>query len=363
MTVAAATSTGDFVVDVAERIGTGCTPESLRSVLFRACGGRLEARTPDGVRSSGITSSGFPFEASVTGGLGRYSQMLRYITETTTWEPDFAVRLEAYLATITELVTWLPGGDPAAADLLHSFVTTVYPDPVAIEPGARPAMWLGIVHHRAEPDRLGGLKVYCSPRARTDVIETLGRQWSGFEGLSPIPENDDLFRYAGLAIELCAHGDPAYKIYLRARTRNVAVPMKLVRHFGDPAWQTLSEFTACGVDAADLHNFDYFVCCSRRGNETPSYTVSLITRPSDDITALARALAARHHGTTRAIDAMAHAARDRGAAWRYTALGLGFSSEHGIDKLNVYGTPMWESTSEATAVTSARPLGRSEVAR
>ncbi|PSR67271.1 hypothetical protein C8258_16795 [Nocardia sp. MDA0666] len=267
--------------------------------------------------------------------------MLRYITETTTWEPEFAVRLEAYLATITELVMWLPGGNPAMADLLHSFVSTVYPDPAAIEPGTRPAMWLGIVHNPAEPDRLGGLKVYCSPRARTDVIETVSREWTAFEGLSPVRENDELFRYAGLAVELGVDRDPAYKIYLRARTRNVAVPMKLVRHLGDPAWRTLSEFTACGVDAADLHNFDYFVCCSRRGSEIPSYTVSLITRPSDDITALARALAARHHGTTRAIDAMAHAAQERGATWRYTALGLGFSSEHGIDKLNVYGTPTW----------------------
>ncbi|NKY48095.1 hypothetical protein [Nocardia cerradoensis] len=342
MTAAVAQSAGDFLVDVAERIGTGCTPESVRSVLLRACGGRLDTRTPGGRRSSGITVSGLPFEASVTGGRGRSARLLRYITETTTWEPEFAVRLEAYLAAIAELAFRLPDGNDEMIGLLHSFVTTVYPDPAAIEAGRRPAMWLGIVHHPAEPDRLAGLKVYCSPAGRVDAVEAVSRRWSGFEGLCPIPVNDDLFRNAGLAIEVDACAHLTYKLYVRARFRDVAVPMKLVRYFGDSAWETLSEFTRCGVDAAHLHDFSYFVCCTRHGDEDPSYTVSLATRRSDDINTLVRELAVRHHGGTRAIDAMDHAARACGATWRCSALALGFSPEHGIDKLNVYGTPTWE---------------------
>lgn len=342
MTAATARSAGDFLVDVAERIGTGCTPESLRSVLLLACGGRLDTHTPRGSRSSGITLSGMPFEASVTGGRGHSARLLRYITETTTWEPEFTVRLEAYLAAIARLVSWLPDGNDEVVDLLHAFVTTVYPDPAAIEWGRRPAMWLGMVHHPAEPDRLAGLKVYCSGAARADAFEAVSRRWPGFEGLCPIPVNDDLFRNAGLAIEVDAHARPTYKLYLRARSRDVAVPMKLVRYFGESAWETLSEFTRCGVDAAHLHDFSYFVCCTRHGDEDPSYTVSLATKRSDDINALVRELAVRHHGSTRAIDAMGHAARSCGAIWRSSALALGFSPEHGIDKLNVYGTPTWE---------------------
>ncbi|MBF6144996.1 hypothetical protein [Nocardia nova] len=320
----------------------------------------MDTRTSDGIRSSGITVSGIPFEASVTGGRGRCAPLLRYITETTTWEPDFAVRLQAYLAAIAELVSWLPDGNDEVVGLLHSFVTTVYPDPAAIESGRRPAMWLGIVHHPGEPDRLAGLKVYCSPAARADAFETVSRRWPGFEGLRPIPANDDLFRNAGLAIEVDAGARLTYKVYVRARFRDIAVPMKLVRYFGDPAWEALSEFTRCGVDAAHLHDFRYFVCCARRGDEDPSYTVSLATSRSDDISALVRELAMRHHGSTRAIDAMDHAAQSCSAIWRYSALGLGFSPEHGIDKLNVYGTPTWEKTSDSAGLTSSRRLARSE---
>ncbi len=323
----------------------------------------MDTRTPDGSRSSGITLSGMPFEASVTGGRGHSARLLRYITETTTWEPEFAVRLQAYSAAIAEVFTWLPGGNDAVIDLLHSFVTTVYPDPAAIEPGRRLAMWLGIVHHPAEPEHIAGLKVYCSPTAAADTVDLVARRWPGFAGLHPTPRSDTLFRRAGLALEVDARGDVRYKVYLRADSRDVAVPMKLIRYFGDPAWEVLSEFTRCGVDAASLHNFDYFVCCSRRDHEDPTYTISLATRRSDDLTELVRELAARHHGTTLTVDALAHAARSCGADWRYSALGLGFSPEYGIDKLNVYGTPTWANTSESAVLRPARQLARSEDAR
>ncbi|MEU7632704.1 hypothetical protein AB0C34_22370 [Nocardia sp. NPDC049220] len=46
-------------------------------------------------------------------------------------------------------------------------------------------------------------------------------------------------------------------------------------------------------------------------------------------------------GTTHAVDALAQAAESCEATWSYSAVGLGFSPDHGVDKLNVYGTPTW----------------------
>ncbi|WP_148306726.1 hypothetical protein [Nocardia nova] len=352
----AARSAGDFLTGLARELGIGCSPEAVRSVLLSACGGRLDVRGRDGARASGITSSGIPFEASVTGGRGQHSPIIRYLTETTTWEPDFTVRLRAYLATVAELVRRLPGGDDAVTDLLHSFVNTVYPDPAAIEPGRRLAMWFGIVHHPAEPDRLAGLKVYLSPAARADVVDAVRRRWPGFDGLSPVAQNDELFRWAGLAIEVDSRATVKYKIYLKARTTNVGVPMKMARHFGEAAWEALAELARCGADAADLHNDQYFVCCTRDADGHPSYTISVMTRRDTDPTDLIHELAFRHHGSTAAVDAMARAARSCRATWRYSAYGLGFSPDYGIDKLNVYGMPTWENAPEPAELRTSRPL-------
>ncbi|MEV5651640.1 hypothetical protein AB0L57_25600 [Nocardia sp. NPDC052254] len=341
MTTAAARSAGDFLIGLAEQVGSGSTPESLRSVLERACGGRLDAAGPDGRRSSGLTLSGTPFEASLTGGRGRCAPVIRYVTETTTWEPTFTVRFEAFLAAVAELVTWLPGGNESVTEQLHSFIATLYPAPGSIEPSRRPALWLGIVHHPAQPDHLAGLKVYCNSGAIHDAIEIASRRWPDFRELSPVPLDERLLRCAGIALEVDAQGGWKHKIYLRASARDAAVPMKLIRYFGEAAWEPLAELVRCGTNAAHLHNYDYFVCCNRRDGGSPSYTVTVMAGRRDDHTGLIRELASRHHGTTHAVDAMAQAAQACGAMWRYSAVGLGFSPDYGIDKLNVYGAPSW----------------------
>jgi hypothetical protein len=52
--------------------------------------------------------------------------------------------------------------------------------------------------------------------------------------------------------------------------------------------------------------------------------------------ALVRVLAARHHGTTRGVDALAVAAEAAGGPWEASVLGLGLAPGGGIGKVNVY---------------------------
>lgn len=173
------------------------------------------------------------------------------------------------------------------------------------------------------------------------TLERLASASPGFRELLSVSENDEHFRYSLAAIEVDAHGNVTHKLYLASRSRDAAVPMKLVRHFGDPAWEVLSELVRCGVDPAGLHDHDFFVCCSRDSSGIKSFTLFIAARGSDDLSRLVPELASRHHGSTYAVDALAQAAQSQGASWHYSALGLGFSAADGIDKLNVYGTPTW----------------------
>jgi hypothetical protein len=163
--------------------------------------------------------------------------------------------------------------------------------------------------------------------------------------LAPVSDRERLLTPVGAAIEVDAKGDVNYKVYSRASYADAAVPMKLVRYFGEPAWEMISELVRCGVDATKIHQHDLFVCCARgSGTGEPVVGLTLGSRKNPDLTRLALELADRHHGTTAAVDALAQAAESSGASWRYSAVGLGFSTDHGIDKLNVYGTPDWSAT-------------------
>lgn len=326
---------GDFLVDLAERLTLRCDPGTVRAMIDRACGGQLDARGPDGHRASLLTISGTPFEVSVSGGRGKVTPALRYGTETATQEMAFSSRITAQFAAIRDLVTWLPNGDETVANMFESFVTTLYPDPAQVP--ARYGTWIGVVHHTAAPHQAERLKMYCGLTAVPGALHRLCDAWPGFAGLVSIPEQEKLIKPALAAIEVDAHGQVNHKIYLRARYDDVAVPMKLVSYFGDPAWEVLSELVQCGVDPAQLHQYDYFVCCAR-GADFPTF--GLGTRQGGDMTGLVRELASRHYGTTVAVDALAQAAESCGATWRYSSVGLS-SSDHGIDKLNVYGTPTW----------------------
>ncbi|MFI2283018.1 hypothetical protein [Nocardia beijingensis] len=334
------TAAGEFLTDLAERLMPDHDPALIRAMMERACGGQLNHRAPDGRRASRLTATGIPLEASVSGGRGEFTPAIRYVTETATQETEFGPRLAAQLATIRDLAAWLPNGDAAVADLLQSFITTLYPEPARIPARYRFATWTGVVHHAAAPHHAARLKVYGDPLIVPGALDRLCREWPGFTGLASIPEGEKLIKPVGAAIEVDAHGEVNHKIYLKARPNDVAGPMKLVRYFGDAAWKALSELIDCGADAAELHQDDLFICRAR-GTGDPVFSLYLLTKRRNDLTALVRELASRHHGTTDAVDALSSAAESVGATWRYSGIGLGFSAEHGIDKLNVYGTPTW----------------------
>lgn len=328
------------MVDVAERLGLGCAPAPIRAMLERACGGQMGARRPGGHRASTLTRSGVPFEVSVSGGRGQVAPAVRYITESATDVLEPSARVAAQVAAVRDLVAWLPTGDEAVADLLQSFVATLYPDP-ATTPGRRQlATWIGAVHHAEEQHHAARLKVYGGVRTAPGAMQRLIDKWPVFAGLASVPDHEKLISRVIAAIEVDASGSVNHKIYLKGTHGDIAIPMKLVRHFGDQASEMLSELVRCGVDAADLHRYNFFVCCASRA-DAPTFGLTMGSREGQDLTGLARALASRHHGTTHAVDALAGAAESSGATWSYSAIGLGFSADHGIDKLTVYGTPTW----------------------
>ncbi|WP_147288885.1 hypothetical protein [Nocardia mexicana] len=325
---------------MAERLDLACDPVAIRAMVERACGGQLIALGPEGRRASTLTLSGTPFETSVVGGNGKYAPTVRFVTEAGTQATEFPARVVAQLAAIRELVSWLPNGDDGMADLLQSFVATLFPDLAKVPARVRFATWVGVVLDAALPDHAARLKVYGNPLMMPGGMRRLYERWPGFDGLMSVPEHDEHFKYAGAAIEVDGCGAISYKLYLKSRHRDPAVPMKLVRYFGDPAWEALSELVRCGVDPARLYDHDFVACCSR-GTGPPSFAISVATRGHYDLTKIVHELASRHHGTTFAVDALARAAESRGASWRYSWVGVGISGAHGVDKLNIYGTPTW----------------------
>ncbi|WP_433492122.1 hypothetical protein [Nocardia grenadensis] len=331
------TAAAKFLVDLAGRVVRDYDPTLIREIIERASGGELNERRADGQRASTLTISGLPFEASVTGGLGGFHPAIRYVTETATNTQDFSARVTGQLATIQDLVAYLPGGTETLADQLCDFVISMYPAPEHVSARHRLVTWLGIVHHASLPRRAAGLKVYGNPAGVAGGLHRWASARTGFEGLVPIPQQEKVIRPVGAAIEVDAQGKVTPKIYLRARYNDVAFPMKLVRYFGEPAWELLSELVSCGVDAARFHEHDYFVCCTPR-----TFTLYTIARRDQDLSSLVRMLASRHHGTTDAVDALVRAAESSGATFRYSGVGLGYSAGLGVDKLNVYGTPSWE---------------------
>ncbi|MGY2093154.1 hypothetical protein [Nocardia gipuzkoensis] len=138
---------GEFLINLAEQLTLRCDPATIRTMMERACGGQLDSRGPDGRRASTLTTSGIPFEASVTGGRGRFMPAVRYVTETATQETEFVPRLAAQLAAVRDLVAWLPNTAETVTDLLQTFATTLYPEPATVPARHRFATWLGVVHH------------------------------------------------------------------------------------------------------------------------------------------------------------------------------------------------------------------------
>ncbi|MET8872158.1 hypothetical protein [Nocardia sp. NPDC004604] len=340
MTMAAAA--GEFLIDVAKLLALGSDPVPLRAVLERASGGYLKAHGPSGSRASALTNSGIPFEVSVTGGRGQLTPAIRYVTETGSQHREFGIRLAAQCAAIGDLAAWLPNNDGKTTKLLRSFISTLYPDPAKVAAHHRFATWTGIVHHAAAPHYPTRLKVYGNTTLVSGTLQRLRAAFPGFAALASLPDDETSFEPVFAAIEVDANDALSHKIYLRVR-RDVAVPMKLVRHFGDPAWTVLSELDRCGIDAPTLRRVDFHVCLAhdaeRRGE--PAFSLHLSPRQGIDIAAIVHDLSIRHHGTTAAVDALTRAAESSGGTWQYSVIGLGSSPERDIDKVNIYGTPLW----------------------
>lgn len=327
---------GDFLLDLAERLALPCDPALMRSVLDRASGGQMEERRPDGLRASRLTRSGLPLEVSVSGGRGTLTPAVRYVTETATQETEFAARVAAQLTAIDTLALRLPNAGRAPTTVLRTFIETSYPA-AARPPRLHAPAWTGIVHHAAAPYHVSRLKAY----ARANTPRALGRLcevFPAFAGLASVPEDEDLIAPSFAAIEVDAEDNITHKLYLLIR-RDVAAPMKLVRHFGEPAWEILSELSRSGFEPDRLYHHNFFACRAQVSG-TPTFTLHL-TAGGYEFGDLLAGLAHRHHGTTRAVVALAGAAEACGATFQYSALGLGFSPEYGIDKLNVYGVPSW----------------------
>ncbi|MEV3961255.1 hypothetical protein AB0M34_10205 [Nocardia sp. NPDC050193] len=333
---------GDFLVDLARRLELDLDSTALRATVEHACGGEMRAVGPDGDRASTMTISGIPFEVSVSGGRGKWTPAVRYMAETATQETVFGSRVAASSETISTLAARLPVMDARAADLLQTFLATLYPEPAAIPPRYRSAAWIGIVHHVAAPAHIARLKLYGGLKMTPDTLDRLCTVFPGFAGLIDLPRGEQHIIPIAAALEVDARGTVTHKIYSRALYGDVAVPMKLARYFGEPAREVLAEFVRCGIAAPELHRQNFFVC-SARGAGDPVVALSLGASQGQDLTPVVRELASRHHGSTCAVDALVYAAQESGAIWHYSAVGLAFAPEHGLDKLNVYGTPTWNS--------------------
>lgn len=333
---------GRFLTEVADRLNMPGDRAPIKETLARACGGQLDAYAPDGRRASTLTPSGTPFEVSVAGGKGAVSPAIRFVTETATQTVGFADRLDTQLRAVRDLVDWLPHGGPTTAEALTSFVSTLYPEGAAVPKKFRSPTWLGVVHRGVAVGNIARLTIYGGLRTVPGAVARLRDSWPEFAGLGSVADSEDLFVPVGAALEVDARGDLSPKIYLKTRYRDVAVPMRLVRCFGDPAWEVISEFVRAGLDAATLYRYQFFVCCSR-GPSGSELGISLMPRRREDLTDPAKALAARHHGSLAGIQALTGAAEATGANWRFSGIGLGFSEVHGVGKLNIYGLPTWVS--------------------
>ncbi|WP_063036795.1 hypothetical protein [Nocardia grenadensis] len=331
---------GTYLIDLLERMELPHDPGSVREVLEHASGGQLNTKRGDGRQASTLTLSGLPFEASVTGGRGRTTRAVRYVTEPATQETTFESRLTAQRIAVGELVRRLASGGDETTGLFRSLIEYVHPEPALVPTWYSGSTFIGVVYRDMAALPVSGIKVYCGPLRSPAALEGLCRQLPGFAGLATVPEEGrPLLRPLLATLEANALGEVVYKVYMSVRP-HIATPMKLVRYFGDPAWEILSELVACGADPTALHRYHYFICRAR-GPGASTLTLNPLALGDIDLTEVTRELATRHHGSTHAVDAMAAAARAVGAAWHYSALGVGFSADHGIDKLNVYGVPIW----------------------
>jgi hypothetical protein len=279
-----------------------------------------------------------PFEASVTGGRGRLEPALRYVTETATGMPFFGPRLAAQRRALDRLAERLAPAVRDEAAALGDFLDTLFPDPSAVPARTRFATTVGLVHRPESPAHLAGLKLYGNAAVDEGGLGRLAARWP------PIGEVADMvdglpFLVPHFVTAEAGTGGGVHKLYFRtARRTNAASLAVVARRFGASAADLLDELAACG--ATPSWRTTVYVCCARRAGGDPELSVHVPAKAlgldPPAMLALARALAARHHGTTRGVDALAGAAEAAGGAWEASVLGLGLAPGGGLGKLNVY---------------------------
>jgi len=332
-------SVGAFLDELVPALVPGCDPAAVRATFAVAAAGYTVPRTSDGRRVSAITPSGVPFEASVTGGGGRAEPALRYVTETATGMPFFGPRLAAQRRALADLAARLPAGARDAAGELGCFVDTLFPDPPAIPARTRFATTFGLVHRADTPAAPAGLKVYGNLGLEPAALARLGDRWPALAVLAePVDGLPFLVPHFATA-EADAAGRLGHKLYLRTTIRANAASLSVAaRRFDACAADLLDELVECG--AAPTWQRPVFLCCEDRADGAPRLSVHLPARSLDlgpeAMLALARALAARHHGTTDAVDALTAAAARAGGPWTPTVVGVGLAPGGGLGKLNVY---------------------------
>jgi hypothetical protein len=305
-----------FLDELAGRLVPACDPAVVRAVFARASAGYDGPRGRDGLRVTAITPSGVPFEASVTGGAGRSSASLRYVTEVATAMPFFGPRLAAQRAALDDLVGWLPPAARAAAGELRAAVDVLFPDPTVVPARTRFATTFGVVHRADVPGGIAGLKLYGNLRAggpgapggpggrssgdggpgHPSGVGSSGDGWSGVGssgvgwsgvgssgGPGSRPSDGPVSRLAdrwpavrvlgelvgGLAflvphfatVEVDAGGRLGHKLYLRTRRANPADLTVVARRFGADLGPVADALRGAGVDDGVWHR-QLFVCAA-----------------------------------------------------------------------------------------------------
>jgi hypothetical protein len=268
---------------------------------------------------------------------------LRYVTETATGMPFCGPRLAAQRRALDGLVARLPAGARDAAAELGCFVDTLFPDPPAVPARTRFATTFGLIH-RAEPAGAPvGLKVYGNLALDPTALARLGDRWPPLAALAARVQGMPFLVPHAATAEAGARGDGgghlAHKLYFRTASRANAASVSVVaRRFDACAADLLDELADCG--AAPVWNRSVYLCCEGRPDGDARLSVHLPARAldlgPDAMLGLARSLAARHHGTTAAVDALTAAATAAGGTWTPSVVGAGLAPGGGLGKLNIY---------------------------
>ena len=371
-----------FLDELAGRLVPACDRAVVQAVFARASAGYTGPRGRDGLRVTAIAPSGVPFEASVTGGVGRSPAALRYVTETATGMPFFGPRLAAQRAALDDLIGWLPAEARSSAGELRAAIDVLFPDPGRVPARRRFATTFGVVHHAGVPDGVAGLKLYGNLRTgepRTaaagaaDALARLGARWPAVGELHARLGDLVFLEPHFTTVEVDAAGRVRHKLYLRARRANAAGLAVAARRFGAELAPLAAELCRAGV-ADDVWRQPFFVCAAtvpggdadgggrdgggreggggrgdggwRDGDTTEDpgscelsvhLSAKALRLDGDGMARLARTLVERH-GDAAALDALGAAVARAGGAgcWTTTVVGLGLAPGSGVGKVNVY---------------------------